>query len=663
MTRTNKLLQIADEFLKRAFYALGANYDDYEDENPYDMIVTAANQMKTRVDMKFDLLRLAAMYNTAMDIKGGYNSLDKAMSLFQNQYIEDYTDEEQAAANEAINAARAKIADLAGGNEKLVTSRDNPADVDALRVAKEAYEKGAEAQKISGTTSSDYEKYVKQFSTQKAINKRRRNLGQEVEGEEPEPIDESSEGVFDPSAPVEVNPLAGFYEGSGEEAAKGGKRGWGVEDKHRYKNYAEAYAKEASRWDTEYARTFEDPNLAKFRDRYEKLVHILHKLSTLAATKSNVLDSLTTTPDDRDLIKKKDEISAEESELLAERSKLVHVAREDYLVEDANKKEQEAASEKDPTTKFVLEQQAALTRHYASRDRNKALETLKRKALLALFPFDKAIGRYNSPGKELREKALKEIEDASKVKYSLKKWHEDEAARVAKTKQKLTEEGEPKKGKTTGRKNTKQNKYNWAEQKLEGYITFISQQTATKRNDIKKELLGAFKQEGLESKFIPFINEIAKLTTKDTPKNRSKLLEMVQFLRQERDNIAKTQPVLVQYLVIHRTSRALYNLRAIVSSLEPIDIDNKTEFSETEKAQIQRVIDACKKMLRSLRQQREKFIFLKKNDATGQMEKVWNLANIAMYEPRALPNTLNFLVNYLERKLGAAETQHEGMES
>lgn len=392
MDKIDNLLKLATTFYERAVWSYLVNKaeakslvkqavetftmpDDPEEEDEatqtnenlgkYDDIINVARQLNDS-GLSSELLMLAELYKKAIEINGGYSSLNKSIGNIINMYLEDEDDPQQEEVEELLNEVVKDLRARAGGPGAL-SKPDSSQAVAELKKVKDAYN--------SQSLQEDF--------------------------------DELNKGQFDPTAGL-----------SKEDAGKGTGRGYMVRTRKTPKDWAESFENERARYVDTMAT---EPNKV-VRDKMKKLTEVLAKLRTNVLQESALTESLAglEQPDPQE-VAKLEALREETKGLKKERRNLKVGIRDHELAKDQKRLEEELKSATNPKEKIRLHHEVELFKTLQSKDIGKTQERNWRRVLL------KSMSGGNWPGEETLKNLESKIQEAAKLRKPIGEVYKERA--------------------------------------------------------------------------------------------------------------------------------------------------------------------------------------------------------------------------------------------
>lgn len=398
MTKQDILLQIINDFYKRAINAyylssMGQSAGHYMPDDPeeddeifsptnkiqseaYDELVQIAHQVNDP-GLASELALLAEIYGKAIEINGGWNSINKAISNIINMYLDDEDNPQQEAVEDVLNEV-VKDLRLRAGGQAALSKPDSPQIISQLKEVKNDYNKNTVEEEID-----DLSKWQ-----------------------------ENAVSTFDYTGGVGV-----------EDAGKGTGRGYSTRTGFVAKDWVQSTENERERYIGELANVKDPATKAKI----EKLIQVLSKLKGLLAEEMKITDTLALIEPDPELISRLDKVKEEISALKKERSILKSGIRNFEIEQDLVKLISDFQNETDPVKKMIIEQQIALHNLSLSTDVGKKKERNWRnvfiKSLLSGDTNPDNIARFNN-----------RIDEAAALKTKIQVVRKEEAAKLRKVK-------------------------------------------------------------------------------------------------------------------------------------------------------------------------------------------------------------------------------------
>ena len=414
MNKISQLLKQSELFLSQAQYeyklskAAQTGYympDEEEDEsgeegsaNPelglYDKIIAQSSRLRDR-ELSQELEMIAEMYKKALQINGGYSTINNGISNLLNMYLDDEDNPEyedvEILLNEIVKDLRAR----AGGPGSL-NKPDKPEVIAQMREIK---------------------------------NEFNRRMAQEtmeaLEGGEVDPEGLGDLTQFEEGAKSQFDFTAGL---SPEEGQKGKGRGYSIQ-RRSLKDWIDAYQNEKER----YEDLLEDADPAK-KEKISKMIANLNKLIDATTKQQEVSAQHSDAPSpesEAELKKANQEVSA----LKKERRALQLAVRNTELEKSYNALVEELSQTRDMREKFLIQQKMELNKLLRSRDLNRGAETKLRRVLI------RGMSGGSTLGAQTLKSLMEKIEAASKQKKSFTDYQKEEAAKIREKKQKGDFEG------------------------------------------------------------------------------------------------------------------------------------------------------------------------------------------------------------------------------
>jgi hypothetical protein len=392
MAIPQNLLQAVEEFYRRAMRhdilrKLSAPIADFYDDAPppvitqrdededlgeYDELIQTAQQVSDP-SLSSELQLIAEMYKKALEIGGGYNAINKAISNMINIYLDDEDDPEQEMVETVLNKVVKDLRNRVGGAAGLARP-DSPAVIAQLKQLKEEYN--------------------------------RQHLEEEVD--DLSKYEEAAAPTFD------------FTSGMGkEEAGKGSGRGYSVQTRKTNKDWVTTFENEKQRYLDKIA-TATDSRVATVM---KQLADVLNQLRDNMEQEVQLANQISITPDAgmAEQLKKLQESS---KKLKADRRALKLKIRKYELAERSKELQNELRSTRDPKEKFKLEQETKLYDLLQSKDLFKGEERNWRLVLL------KSVSGGNMPSAGTLANIQKKIEEAAAKKKLRGDYEKEDAAKV-----------------------------------------------------------------------------------------------------------------------------------------------------------------------------------------------------------------------------------------
>lgn len=342
------------------------------DEGEYPDLVQAAQQVSDP-NLSSELMLIAEMYKKAIEIGGGYNSINRAISNVMNMYLEDEDDPQQAAIEDLLNNVVRDLRMRAGGTSAL-NKPDSPQVIAQLKKFKDEY-------------------------NDRAVQEELDDLSQ---------FDDKATQVFDPTG------------GMGrEEAQKGSGRGYSVKTVKSLKDWVEHYRNEQQR----YLELFAQDTNKNIKSKVSKILEILPELIAKTSQANALQQELANNPDpnkDAQL----QTLLAEIKSLKEKRTQARQSIRRDMFLVENEKLANEIKSSPNERAKFLAEQKMELNKTLASQDKNKGEEIKLRTMLI------KSMSGGNALGQDTLKKLLQKIQEAAALRISIEDIRKEQAKNI-----------------------------------------------------------------------------------------------------------------------------------------------------------------------------------------------------------------------------------------
>lgn len=516
-----------------------------EDAGKYNELLHVAHEVRDP-GLSSELVLLAELYKKAIEINGGYNSINRSIHNIINMYLEDEEDPQQEEIEDILNEVVSDLRKRAGGAAGLA----KPDSPDAIRNLKQMKD---------------------DFNSQ--------NLQQEVY--DLSNYDETATSTFDPTGGV-----------GKEEAGKGFGRGHSFTSRKSLKDWASHFENEKQRYQ-DLASTVKD---AGTQSKINKLIEVLTKLKA-GSIEENALVEAVTTSGDEQTNNQLAKVREQNKKLRTERSALKQSIRNIEINDRTNQLEDALKNTKDERTKELLKQQIELQKLRASKFVGKTEERNWRLLLI------KSMEGGNWPSAETRQKMENKIQEGAAKKISMDKYWSEQAKENAKNRGKIeiTEELQKKReeqglGRYDESLKNVPNARNIDSIKLNGFIANLSQAMLAERKTAKDRLIGSkntkVKAEE-KAKFKPYLDEIAKASL---AKDRASLLQAVRSLRTAIENEVKLLPEFNQYVISVRLSKSFHAFKEAMSVMDKGKMEDKESLSSPEANFISSTIQSGRKI-------------------------------------------------------------------
>lgn len=343
-----------------------------EDVGKYNELLHVANQVRDP-GLSSELTLLAELYRKAIEINGGYNSINRSIHNIINMYLEDEEDPQQEEIEDILNEIVSDLRKRAGGAAGLAKP-DSPEAIKAMKEMKD------------------------NFNTQ--------NLQQEVY--DLSNYEESATSTFDPTGGV-----------GKEEAGKGFGRGHSFTTRKSLKDWVDHYNNEQQR----YADLLTVVTDASTKSRIQKLLEVLSKLK-IATIEENKLTEAYANTNDEQVGNQLAKVKEDNKKLKEERSKLKQGIRVAELTKSVTSLEANLHAAKDEKSKERIRQEIELIKLLASRDVGKTEERNWRRLLL------KSMSGGNWPSQETRQKMEEKIKESAAKKKTYEQYQKEQAEKI-----------------------------------------------------------------------------------------------------------------------------------------------------------------------------------------------------------------------------------------
>lgn len=467
-----------------------------------------------------ELLLIAEMYKKALEIGGGYNSVNRAITNLINIYMEDEDEDEGSGVEDMLNDVAKDLRTRAGG-PAMLAKPDSPVVMAQLKQLKDEFNA--------------------------------RSLGEEIEE-----LNNFQQGEAETSETPEMT-AARMGQMSAEEAGKGPGRGWHTVNTKR-KDWAAGYENERLRY-IDLLTEERDPTI---KGNLGKLINVLSDLRDQVDIVNNLQSAQSTAPDDKTAAN----LAAAREELKRLRQSRVELKasiRNYELTKSKNKVDAEAGTTRDPREQMRLQQESDLINLMLSTDRGKTQERNYRRVLV------KSMSGGNWPGTETINKLMDKIQEASKSRETIKEYRERQAREIANKKQTIREDP-----------NVRKNVYNWGAMQLDGFITHLSQGILAERKTLKDKILGTKNKKVTEAEkalFKPYMDAVADAANK---KDKAGLVQAVRALRTQIKNAIRLSPEFTRYLISVRSSKFFYTYRDRLKVLQKMGTEIKGGIGDNE---------------------------------------------------------------------------------
>jgi hypothetical protein len=355
---------------------------DASDGGLFAKLMQAAQQVSDP-DLASELVLIANMYQQAIKIGGGYNSINRAISNIINMYLDDDENPEQSNVEDLLNQVVKDLRTRAGGVSNL-NKPDSPQVLAQLKKFKDDFNNRAVQDEID-----DLSKY-----------------------------DEKAVSTFDPTG------------GMGrEEAQKGSGRGYSVQTVKSLKDWVEHYKNERQRYLEEIPQTNRVMKM-----KVDNIIAVLDPLISKLAQANQLKQSIANdpTPETQAAL---DKLLGEIKELRTKRTAMKQALRQDLLNAQQAKLHAELGSTQDTRAKFLLQQQLELNKTLSSKDTNKGEEIKLRKMLIA------GMSGGNTLGLDTLKKLLDKIKEAAAKRVPVEIARKEQAKVIRDKKQAKSLEG------------------------------------------------------------------------------------------------------------------------------------------------------------------------------------------------------------------------------
>jgi hypothetical protein len=510
--------------------------NEREKADKYQQIVDAARQVSDP-SLSSELLLIADMYKKAIELGGGYNSINRAISNTINMYLEDEDNPEESSVEDLLNDVVKDLRTRAGGAVAL-NKPDSPEIIAQLKKFKDEFNERSVQEEIDD---------LSQF-------------------------DEKAVSTFDPTG------------GMGkEESQKGAGRGYYVKTVKSLKDWVEHYRNEQQRYLEDFAQNT-DKNV---KPKITKVLEVLSQLINKVSQANALQQEITNEPDpakEAQLEKLQNEIK----ELKTKRGQIKSSLRRDLLEVQHSNLESDLKNAKTPADRFLSEQKLELNKTLSSRDKNRGGEIKLRRLLI------NSMSEGRSLGADTLKKLMDKIQDAKNLRIPIEEVRKEEAEVIKNKKQTIVDPAmiDPE----TGR-NIKQNVYNWGAMKLDGFVVHLSQKILAERKSLKDKILGVKNKSTTEAEkafFKPYMDAVAAAAN---DKDKSALTKAVRDLREQVKKAIRLTPEFTRYIISVRSSKFFYAYRDRLKFLQKMQSENQSYISEEEVAYIQATIDMGEKLV------------------------------------------------------------------
>jgi hypothetical protein len=342
-----------------------------DDNTKYTDLITAAQQISDP-SLSSELLLIAEMYKKAIELGGGYSSINRAISNIINMYLEDEDDPEQSSVEDLLNEVVKDLRARAGGAAAL-NKPDSPEAVAQLRKFKDEFNNRAVQEEIE-----DLGKY-----------------------------EDKAVPTFDPTGGMDR-----------EKAQKGAGRGYYVKTVKSLKDWVEHYRNEEQRYGE-----LSHHNDRLLKPKVTEILKVLKELINKLVQFNQLQKELSASPDP-DKQAQLTQLQEEIRVLREKRSQIRSSLRRELLGLQKNDLEAKLKNAPNARTKFRLEQEIELKKLLASQDKNKGTEVKLRKTLI------NSMSNGNYPGEETIESFKKKIQEAATLKIPIEQIRKEQAKNI-----------------------------------------------------------------------------------------------------------------------------------------------------------------------------------------------------------------------------------------
>lgn len=508
---------------------------DVGDVGLYPKIMDAAQHISD-ADVRDEVLMIGELYKKALEVGGGYNFINKAVSNLVN-LLDDEDDDEQMAVEDLMNEISRDLRTRA----KSTPTGDSDEAIKAIRAAKDEIDRRLIAE--------DLEEEVTPYEA----------------GLSKEPA----------STLQEAFPIAGDIEA-------GGKRGWGIEGR-TYKDWAKSYENERQRFvheltapELQLSRTgLEARTNTAARNNLQELVDVLGQMVSLTTQATQLEAELQAAPDDTKQ-KQLEEVRQNLQRLQGRRMSLKKNLRRYQYDQQIKSLQEDLGSARSDQEKFLISQKIKLNELRKSPDKGKDEETKWLKVLINSMSGGNAL-----PPDQIAKIQQKIQEGAAKKTKATQLWRE-KAEQVAALKGTVG----PIRERQVGESGAfgKRNQYNFDALPLDGLVEHLTQRLATERVVVKQKVTDKMKKAQQDPAGLkPYMDDVAKAATK---KDKTAFLAATQRLKQRMTEFKNVQPEVVSYVISLRTSKFFYNFRDRVKKIgewigQPIDPEQVNFIDDT----------------------------------------------------------------------------------
>lgn len=277
--KNNLLLKIADIFCQRAQHSFNliknaqstysAGGDDEEESLSFDMIDLARDV--DDVQMRSDLLEIAALYDKVLSMGVGYHTVNELISSFFSKHLDglsSYYERKYTPLTNLLNEVSTDLETRAGA---AIDRPDTPQTIETLKTTKE---------QLAKETLEEY-------------NKRSQEQAELPQSDEDIPIDsgtdEEDPDLSDYQGDVVFDPTAGMGK---EQAGKGSGRGISTGRIYENINWKEVYDKEKER----YRKIYENNTNLIVRKKIDELLKVISELENRITLRDNIRKAFSQTP-------------------------------------------------------------------------------------------------------------------------------------------------------------------------------------------------------------------------------------------------------------------------------------------------------------------------------------------------------------------------------
>jgi hypothetical protein len=557
------LIQKINTFVRSAIFShnlisKGQGYtmpDDPEEDAPdtergedlglYSKILQAGNQIADE-NIRTEVLLIADLYKKALEVNGGYNFVNKAISNSIN-LLDDEDDDEQSAVEDLLNEVskdlrnRSKLAGTA-------TTGDSAASLKALQDAKRDFnnkELAEELQEQRGPNLHDE-------------NIEAPPLPDEKIKDDLTKYDEKAKGVFDMSGGV--NQEVGQSKGRGYRTDHKSFKDWTAS----YENERQRYLDEARQIEAKSAQT--NGLLGKHDkqalERIKELVTVLERMRDFTFVATQLEKKFAEAPS-TEITTQLDEIRDKISEMSKKRNELKANIRSYELRNQLKFMEEDLATVKDPRAKFLLQQKKELHELMLGQGKNKSEESKLRRQLIDAMSGGNALTGLTF------STMIQKIEDA---------------------KNRRKQENAEFKEKNTTTIHNKRDQEGRIEGKLDGLAIALQQTIASIKNDLRKKIIKKLSSDpNVLAQFAPYLQKIEAVKGTPAEKQADKDLKSAQSA------YAVEDPDIKNFVA---ESARLYKFRDTINQLHMVGmLYEENELAPAEKVEITKLYDEGRELL------------------------------------------------------------------